>query len=146
MKGVRLLENCIFCKIIKGEIPSAKVYEDEHVLAFLDLSQATKGHTLVIPKKHVENVLELDEETAAHIFSVVPKIARSLTSTLHAKGLNIANNNKEVAGQTVFHVHIHLVPRYSEDDGFQVFFTNHMDEYSSEVLQQIAESVRINIK
>lgn len=136
------MDNCIFCKIVKGEIPSAKVYEDERVLAFLDLSQVTKGHTLVIPKKHVENVFELDEETAAHVFSVVPKIARSLTNTLNAKGLNIANNNKEVAGQTVFHVHIHLVPRYGEDDGFQILFTNHMDEYSSDDLNKIAESVQ----
>ena len=106
------MDNCIFCKIISGEIPSSKVYEDDKVLAFLDISQATKGHTLVIPKEHVRNILEMSAETAETIFSRVPKIARAVQKATGAIGMNILNNNEEVAGQTVFHAHIHLVPRY----------------------------------
>ncbi len=111
------MDNCIFCKIISGEIPSSKVYEDDKVLAFLDISQATKGHTLVIPKEHVRNILEMSAETAETVFSRVPKIARAVQKATAAIGMNILNNNEEVAGQTVFHAHIHLVPRYGADDG-----------------------------
>ena len=103
------MDNCIFCKIISGEIPSSKVYEDDKVLAFLDISQATKGHTLVIPKEHVRNILEMSAETAETVFSRVPKIARAVQKATGAIGMNILNNNEEVAGQTVFHAHIHLV-------------------------------------
>ena len=103
------MDNCIFCKIISGEIPSSKVYEDDKVLAFLDISQATKGHTLVIPKEHVRNILEMSAETAETVFSRVPKIARAVQKATKAIGMNILNNNEEVAGQTVFHAHIHLV-------------------------------------
>ena len=96
------MDNCIFCKIISGEIPSSKVYEDDKVLAFLDISQATKGHTLVIPKEHVRNILEMSAETAETVFSRVPKIARAVQKATRAIGMNILNNNEEVAGQTVF--------------------------------------------
>ena len=103
------MDNCIFCKIISGEIPSSKVYEDDKVLAFLDISQATKGHTLVIPKEHVRNILEMSAETAETVFSRVPKIARAVQKATGAIGMNILNSNEEVAGQTVFHAHIHLL-------------------------------------
>ena len=93
------MDNCIFCKIISGEIPSSKVYEDDKVLAFLDISQATKGHTLVIPKEHVRNILEMSAETAETVFSRVPKIARAVQKATRAIGMNILNNNEEVAGQ-----------------------------------------------
>ena len=92
------MSNCIFCSIIKGDIPCAKVYEDEHVLAFLDLSQVTKGHTLVIPKVHKENVYELTPDIAKHIFEAVPKIANAIKAEYNANGLNILNNNGEHAG------------------------------------------------
>ena len=140
------MESCIFCKIIHGDVPSVKVYEDKHVLAFLDISQVTKGHTLVIPKKHVKDIYEMDDDTASQVFRVVPKISRAITETLDAKGLNIAINNREVAGQTVFHSHIHLVPRYSDQDGFSVQFTNNMEKYANEDLVQIAESIQTNLK
>jgi len=106
--------DCIFCKIIDGEIPSYKIFEDDKVLAFLDISQGTKGHTLLIPKKHVRNVYELDETTAADIFKVVPKIARALKEAFNPIGINIVNNNEKPL-QEVFHYHIHLVPRYEND-------------------------------
>ena len=106
--------DCIFCKIIEGEIPSYKVYEDDNVLAFLDITQGTPGHTLVIPKKHVTNVYDLDEQTAADVFKVIPKIANALKIAFNPIGLNIVNNNDQPL-QSVFHFHIHLIPRYKND-------------------------------
>lgn len=98
------MSDCIFCKIIDGDIPAAKVFENENVLAFLDISQVTKGHTLVIPKVHKENLYELTPEIAANLFEVVPKIANALKATFEPIGLNLLNNNGEKAGQSVFHL------------------------------------------
>ncbi len=123
------MSDCIFCKIIAGEIPSSKVYEDEEVLAFLDITQVTKGHTLVVPKAHYRNVLAMDSQSAAQLFSRVPKIAQHLKETLHAKGINIINNNEELAGQTVFHTHVHLLPRFSEQDDLNIGFTAHEPDF-----------------
>ena len=92
---------CLFCRIINGEIPAFKVYEDNDVLAFLDISQETTGHTLVIPKKHVENIFELDEELASKMFSVVTKLAKLLKGKLGCVAINILNNSGELAGQSV---------------------------------------------
>ncbi|HEL1612015.1 TPA: HIT family protein [Streptococcus suis] len=116
------MSDCIFCKIVAGEIPASKVYEDDQVLAFLDITQVTKGHTLVIPKKHYRNVLEMDAEAAGQLFTAVPAIARQLKEKLGASGLNIVNNNEEAAGQTVFHTHIHLLPRFDQNDGLDIQF------------------------
>lgn len=134
-------EDCIFCKIIKGEIPCAKVYEDEHVLAFLDISQVTKGHTLVIPKVHKQDVFALTPEIAASIFSVVPKIANAIEAQFQPVGLNILNNNREKASQSVFHFHMHLIPRYENDDSFGSIWKTHYDAYTSEELKAMADSV-----
>lgn len=109
---------CVFCKIVEGSIPSYKVYEDSEVLAFLDLSQLTLGHTLVIPKKHVENVFELDSKTASILFDRVVEVAKLLKKNLNINDLNILNNNGKLASQSVNHYHIHLLPRY-ENDGFK---------------------------
>lgn len=135
-------ETCIFCKIINGEIPSAKVYEDEHVYAFLDISQVTKGHTLVIPKVHTKDIFELPQDVAGHLFSSVPKIAQAIKEAYSLEGLNILNNNGEKAGQTVFHYHLHLIPRYGKGDGFGAVWHDHSSQYSAEDLQQIAEQIR----
>lgn len=139
------MSDCIFCKIINGEIPSAKVYEDEHVYAFLDISQVTKGHTLIIPKEHKENVFELTSDQAARLFEVVPKIAQAIKKEFQVEGLNILNNNGAVAGQTVFHSHIHLLPRYGKEDGFHPIFQDHSSEYSKEEFQQIAQGISQHI-
>ncbi|MBM7636483.1 HIT family protein [Streptococcus saliviloxodontae] len=133
------MENCIFCQIISGDIPSSKIYEDDHVLAFLDLSQTTKGHALLIPKTHVRNVLDMSQEVAETTFSRLPKIARGLQKATGAKGMNIINNSEEIAGQTVFHAHIHLVPRYSDDDSFSVNYTVHEPDFVA--LGQLAEQI-----
>ena len=134
------MDNCIFCKIISGEIPSSKVYEDDKVLAFLDISQATKGHTLVIPKEHVRNILEMSAETAETVFSRVPKIARAVQKATKAIGMNILNNNEEVAGQTVFHTHVHLVPRYGAEDDLKIDFVAHEPDFDK--LAQVAETIK----
>lgn len=133
--------NCVFCKIIRGEIPSSKVYEDEKVVAFLDIGQVTKGHTLVIPKDHKANIFELPEETAARLFSTVPKIARALRQTFQPVGLNVVNNNGEIAGQTVFHIHLHLIPRYGEGDGFGAVWKMHEGDYTPQERNEMAADI-----
>ncbi|HEQ8831119.1 TPA: HIT family protein [Streptococcus pyogenes] len=133
------MENCIFCSIIQGDIPSSKVYEDEQVLAFLDISQTTKGHTLVIPKQHVRNLLEMTAETASHLFARIPKIARAIQSATGATAMNIINNNEALAEQTVFHAHVHLVPRYNEEDGISIQYTTHEPDFP--VLEKLARQI-----
>jgi len=113
---------CIFCQIINGEIPSSVVYEDEKTIAILDISQVTKGHTLVIPKKHYENLFELEDEEAIHYFKVVKKLSEEIYKKTNAKGLNILNNTNEIAGQTVNHLHFHIIPRYDENDALSINF------------------------
>lgn len=135
------MDNCIFCKIIKGDIPSAKVYEDEHVLAFLDISQVTKGHTLVIPKVHKENIYELTPEIAANLYKAVPAIASALKEEFSPIGLNTLNNNGEEAGQSVFHFHLHLLPRYGKGDGFGAVWKTHQDDYTFEDLNNMAKAI-----
>ena len=110
---------CIFCKIINGEIPSFKVYETEDLVAFLDISQATKGHTLIVPKKHVENLLTLDNETLQKISVAQKEVANLLSKKLGTNNFNFVNNCGSVAGQSVMHVHFHVIPRY-EDDNFKM--------------------------
>ncbi len=107
---------CIFCKIIDGTIPCYKVYEDADFIAFLDISQATIGHTLLVPKVHVENVFCLPSTLQEKMGVVLVKIANQLKKALNVSHLNVLNNNGEMAGQTVPHFHIHLIPRYPDDD------------------------------
>ncbi|RTR31429.1 HIT family protein [Robertmurraya yapensis] len=139
------MSDCIFCKIVNGEIPSAKVFENEHVVAFLDISQVTKGHTLVIPKIHKENVYELTPDIAKNLFEVVPKIANALKATYNPVGLNLLNNNGEKAGQSVFHYHMHLLPRYGEGDGFGAVWKSHQSEYTPEDYQKMASEIQANL-
>jgi histidine triad (HIT) family protein len=136
------VSDCIFCKIVNGDIPAAKVYEDEHVLAFLDISQVTKGHTLVIPKVHKENIFELTPDVASHVFTVVPKIANAIKKQFAPIGLNLLNNNGEQAGQTVFHYHVHLIPRYGKGDGFGAVWKSHASDYTFDDLQTIASTIQ----
>lgn len=141
------MDNCIFCKIISGEIPSTTIYEDDDVKAFLDLSQATKGHTLVVPKKHVRDIFEYDEELAARVFAKVPMIARAIRESDPAiKGMNIVNNNGELAYQSVFHSHIHLIPRYEAREGFSMTFADNSAKYDAKALEEVAEAIRENLR
>ncbi len=114
---------CIFCKIINKEIPSSIIYEDADVLAILDLAQTTLGHTLVMPKKHYANILEIPDDELAHLMSVVKMLAKRISDKLGAKGFNLLVNTNEVAGQTVMHLHVHIIPRYDENDTIKIEFT-----------------------
>lgn len=107
--------NCIFCKIANGEIPSKTLYEDENFRVILDLGPATKGHALILPKSHYANLYELPEEIAGEVMKLAKTMAAQLTEKLHCDGLNLVQNNGEKAGQTVFHFHMHLIPRYKAD-------------------------------
>ncbi|MCQ2797812.1 MAG: HIT family protein [Bacilli bacterium] len=132
----------VFCLIANGDIPSAKVYEDDDVLAFLDLSQTTLGHTLVIPKKHCTNILDADDETIAKVFKIARNIGNSLMK-MGAKGVNILSNANEVAGQSVFHFHVHVLPRYGNDENLVISFKEH--DTSSIDLKALAEKIHENI-
>ncbi len=112
-------ENCIFCKIANGEIPSKTLYEDDLFRVILDLGPATKGHALILPKEHFANLYELPDDTAARAMILAKKMAALMKDRLGCDGLNVIQNNGETAGQTVFHFHMHLIPRY-EDDGQKI--------------------------
>lgn len=107
--------NCIFCKIAGGDIPSSTVYEDEQFRVILDLSPATKGHALILPKQHYANIYEIDEMVLKDLIVLAKKVALAMKETLKCDGVNIIQNNEEVAGQTVFHFHMHIIPRYKDD-------------------------------
>lgn len=113
---------CLFCEIVKGNIPSCKVYEDDEVLAFLDIAQATKGHTLVVPKKHYDNVLEMPDDEYASLLLKAKKVAGILTNSLKPNGVNVLTNIGEAAGQSIMHAHVHVIPRYDSNDGVSFEF------------------------
>ncbi|KSV58446.1 HIT family protein [Acetivibrio ethanolgignens] len=108
-------EDCIFCKIAAGEIPSKTLYEDESFRVILDISPASKGHAIILPKNHAANLYELSDEDASRILVVAKKVATVMQDILHCDGLNVLQNNGEAAGQSVFHLHVHLIPRYEND-------------------------------
>ena len=122
------MENCIFCKIANKEIPGKIVYEDDLCLAFLDLRQTTNGHTLVVPKTHYQNILDVDKEVLSHLIKVTKKLTNQIITNLDAKGANVLTNANEVAGQTVMHFHIHIIPRYNETDQIKIDFTDRSQE------------------
>ena len=112
--------NCIFCRIAKGEIPCAKVYEDDSVLAFLDLAPVHPGHTLIIPKSHFKDMLEVSSDLGTSVFAAIQKVAAAVLKATGAQGFNIMQNNGLAAGQTVFHIHWHIIPRF-DDDGLKMW-------------------------
>ncbi|QWQ53524.1 HIT family protein [Staphylococcus pseudintermedius] len=136
----------IFSKIIDGDIPSFKVYENDYVYAFLDISQVSKGHTLLIPKTPSPNIYETDAEMMKHIGEALPVVANAIKKTFNPDGLNIIQNNGEYASQSVFHIHFHLIPRYKNDiDGFGYHWeTNESridDAQKAEIAAQIASNI-----
>ncbi|MCI8774233.1 MAG: HIT family protein [Lachnospiraceae bacterium] len=131
-------ENCIFCKIANGEIPSKTIYEDEEFRVILDLGPAAKGHALILPKNHYADLYELPEETASQVMLLAKKMATQMTEKLHCDGFNLVQNNGETAGQTVFHFHMHLIPRY-KDDGQTIGWKP--GEPSSEELEEIKNEI-----
>jgi histidine triad (HIT) family protein len=115
--GYHMTENCLFCKIISGEIPSYRIYEDDAVYAFLDIYPASEGHTLVAPKKHFSNFTDMNAKDVALLFEAARKVTAAVENAFSAEGSNIGINNGEVAGQEVPHVHVHVIPRRKGDGG-----------------------------
>ena len=133
-------ENCIFCKIAAGEIPSTTLYEDDDFRVILDIEPASKGHALILPKEHYANLYELDDELAAKALVLAKKMITKLTKILECDGYNVLQNNGTAAGQTVFHFHMHLVPRYKDDTVKMEWKTGKItDEVKSEILAKICE-------
>jgi len=110
--------DCLFCKIINEDIPSSKIYENEHTYAFLDINPVNPGHALVIPKKHFKDIFDIPSKELCEVIATVKKISEAIKTGVEADGINIIMNNKEAAGQIIFHAHIHVIPRYN-DDGFR---------------------------
>ena len=131
-------ENCIFCKIAAGEIPSATLYEDEDFRVILDLGPASKGHALILPKEHYRNLYDIDDETLAKAALLAKKMVKKLTDVLGCDGYNVVQNNEPCAGQTVFHFHMHLIPRYEGDSvGLGWPAGELTDEVKNEILEKM---------
>lgn len=128
----------LFLDIIAGKIPCEKVYEDDHVFAFLDIHPTNKGHVLVVPKKHSENLVDIDNETLSALIIAVKKIAAGVMQATGAQGFNIIQNNNEAAGQVIFHTHFHIIPRF-EDDGFKHWPGK---SYEDGEVKEIADGIR----
>ena len=131
--------NCIFCKLANGEIPTNSIYEDDDFKVILDASPATKGHALILPKEHFDNLYEVDDEVAAKIMPLAKKLANHMKEKLHCDGVNVLQNNEEAAGQTVFHLHVHLVPRYAGENA--ILEWNHL-ELSDDEMKEICERLK----
>ena len=131
-------EECIFCKLAGGQIPTNSIYEDDDFKVIMDLSPASKGHCIILPKTHAKNLLELPDEYCEKILLVAKKCCKVLKEVLHCDGINVLQNNGEVAGQTVFHLHIHLIPRY-EGDNVHIKWVEHKDETN---LEELAAEIR----
>mgnify|MGYP001449197698 FL=1 len=135
--------DCIFCRIANGEIPSYRIYEDDVFVAILDISQATMGHTLLIPKKHFANVYEIDEATISHMFAKIPSLSKAIRDAFSPIGLNIIINTDKPL-QSVFHFHVHLIPRY-DNDNISMTFTNNMDKMTPAKFIAIADKIKENL-
>ena len=129
-------ENCIFCKILNGDIPSAKLYEDENFAIILDVGPASFGHALLLPKDHYANLFEMPDELIGKAMSIAKVWGEKIVKALGADGLNLVQNNGPAAGQTVFHFHMHLIPRYENDDLVDMKFTEHKLNLS-EICEQL---------
>lgn len=137
------MDSCIFCKIIKGEIPSSTIYEDDNVKVIMDIAPSAKGHAILLVKEHVANIFELNAELAGKVFAVVPKVAAAIKAELGCDGMNILQNNGVEAGQTVFHLHIHFIPRW-KDDSINIKWTplSYADGEAAELAKRIAERIK----
>ena len=131
-------DDCIFCKLANGKIPTNAVYEDEDFKVIMDASPASKGHCIILPKTHAKNLLELPEGYCEKLLPVAKKCCKVLMEVLHCDGVNVLQNNGEAAGQTVFHLHVHLIPRY-DGDNVHIKWAEHKDETDIEAL---AEEIR----
>lgn len=132
-------DDCFFCKIAAGEIPSRKIYEDSDLIAIMDLNPTSKGHSLIIPKEHCTNIYDIDEDIAAKVMKTAKKLATKMTVALNCDGFNLLQNNGETAGQTMFHFHMHLIPRYKDADNNMLKFTS--VSFSDEEMDSIRDQI-----
>ena len=132
-------DDCMFCKIAAGEIPSRKIYEDKDLIAIMDLNPTSKGHSLIIPKEHCTNIYDIDEDIAAKVMKTAKKLATKMTVALNCDGFNLLQNNGETAGQTMFHFHMHLIPRYKDADNNMLKFTS--VSFSDEEMDAIRDQI-----
>jgi histidine triad (HIT) family protein len=132
-------DDCIFCKIVAGEIPAAKVDEDEHTVAFMDLNPWTRGHALVVPRRHTPDLFEIGEDDLRHVGAAVQRLAGRMRDRLGCDGINVLNSVGEAAWQTVFHFHVHVIPRYRDDP---LELPTRPKEADREELEQVAEELR----
>jgi histidine triad (HIT) family protein len=137
------MDNCIFCKIVSGDIPSSVVYEDEDFKAIMDISPASRGHVIILSKKHFDDIYELDDYVAGRVLIVARRIAIAMREELNCEGINFLQNNGEVAGQSVFHIHFHLIPRY-KDDNVQMKWTP--GKYEDGGALELSKQIAIRIK
>ncbi len=135
-------KDCIFCKIANGEIPAATIYENSDLRVILDVAPANRGHALIIPKEHFKDIFDIDAVSAGKVFSLATEVARAMKDVLHCDGLNIVQNNGAVAGQTVFHLHLHLIPRF---EGDSVHVGWEPGSSTPEELQTLAKEIRKRI-
>ena len=135
-------DDCIFCKIANGEIPSATVYEDSICRVILDVNPANKGHALIIPKEHYDDIYSMDADTASKIFTIATEVAKAQKAELNPDGLNIIQNNGAAAGQTVFHFHMHLIPRYLNAKNNDILNWSH-ETFSPEEMAEIRDSLKM---
>jgi len=133
-------DDCIFCKIANGEIPSSTLYEDDDFRVFLDLAPASNGHALIVPKEHFDNLYEVSDEMASKALVLAKKMITKMTKALDCDGFNVLQNNNECAGQTVFHFHMHLIPRYNGDKvGISWNPGENTDEERAEIVRKVKE-------
>lgn len=135
------MTDCIFCKIIAGEIPSNTIYEDEEFKVILDVNPATKGHALILPKTHYKDLYEIDEDAAARVMKLAKRLATHMTEVLKCDGFNLLQNNHEVAGQTVFHFHMHLIPRYLNAKNDDILIWSH-ETFTSGEMEEIRDALK----
>ncbi len=133
--------NCVFCKIVRGDIPAVKIYEDEDTLAFMDIKPNHRGHTLVVPKEHFENIHSLPAESVCRVFMVAQKIATASRNALDADGINIVMNNDSAAGQEIWHSHVHVIPRYNNDGGY----IGQKYTYIAGEMEEVAEKIKAEL-
>ncbi len=137
------MSDCIFCKIVAGEIPSAKVYEDDNCLAFLDIGPLADGHVLIVPKEHYEQITDMPPEQVAALTQPIPQIAQAVIKATGAAGFNILQNNGQVSGQEVMHVHVHIIPR-AEADGLG--YRWNAKKYPEGKMEQLQEAIRDSLE
>lgn len=130
-------ESCTFCKIVRREAPASVVYEDEKVVAFMSIQPINSGHTLVVPKKHYENIYEIPEEDVAHLYKIVKKVTTAVNRAVDAEGIRILQNNGEAAAQVIFHFHVHVIPMNTQQS-----FLQHRTIRDTKALDEDAEKIR----